>query len=70
MKSCIYVQNSPLQRADDYKLFNFDFVAHVLDHATSLEVVLKMFYGLNVVENFQVPVEVCLYVAYVKPGFH
>ena len=45
-------------KAVDYKLFNFDFVAHVLDDSVSLEVVLKMFYGLNVVENFQVPVEV------------
>ena len=54
------VQNTPLQRADDYKLFNFDFVAHILDDSVTLEVVLKMFYGLNVVENFQVPVEVCV----------
>ena len=45
-------------RAVDYKLFSFDFVAHVLDDSVNLEVVLKMFYGLNVVENFQVPVEV------------
>ena len=57
------VQHTPLQRADDYKLFNFDFVAHVLDESTTVEVVLKMFYGLNVVENFQVPVEVCLCLA-------
>jgi len=55
---CWRVQDRPLQRAVDYKLFSFDFVAHVLDDAVSLEVVLKMFYGLNVVENFQVPVEV------------
>jgi len=52
------VQNKPLQRAVDYKLFSFDFVAHVLADSVNLEVVLKMFYGLNVVENFQVPVEV------------
>jgi len=64
MKLCIYylcsVQNKPLQRADDYKLFSFDFVAHILDESVTLEVVLKIFYGLNVFENFQVPVEVCL----------
>jgi len=55
------MQNTPLQRADDYKLFNFDFVSHILHENVTLEVVLKMFYGLNVVENFQVPVEVSLY---------
>ena len=54
----VVTQHRPLQRADDYKLFSFDFVAHVLDDPVTLEVVLKMFYGLNVVENFQVPVEV------------
>jgi len=53
-----FVQHTPLQRADDYKLFNFDFVAHILNDSVTLQVVLKMFYGLNVVENFQVPVEV------------
>lgn len=52
------MQRKPLQRADDYRLFNFDFVSYVLDESVSLEVVLKMFHGLNVVENFQVPVEV------------
>lgn len=52
------VQKKPLRRADEYKLFNFDFVSHVLSDSTTLEVVLKMFYGLNVVDNFQVPVEV------------
>jgi len=53
------LQNTPLQRADVYKLFNFDFVVQTLSESVSMEVVLKMFYGLNVVENFQVPEEVC-----------
>ena len=55
---CYYCQLAELKTPNDYRLFNFDFVDANFDDFYRAQIVLKMFLEIDVVDKFNLSVEV------------